>query len=510
MALRKVLGVETEYGILVRGAADANPIAASSVLINAYVSELARPAAGRPSTPKVGWDFEDEHPGNDARGFSPHGAMPPEVETHLVNAVLTNGARYYVDHAHPELSTPECADPLSIVRWDRAAEVIIQRSMVAARRMLPEGQELVVYKNNSDHKGNSYGCHENYLMDRQVPFGRIVTHLLPFFVTRQVFTGAGKVGTEVVGADPGTVPFQLSQRADFFEEEVGLETTLKRPIINTRDEPHADAQKYRRLHVIVGDANLAEVATFLKVGTTALVLCMVEDEFLPKEWRFAAPVAALRHVSRDTTLRRPIELAGGGSVTALEVQWEYFDRAKKYADAFGLECVGGPAVGEELLRRWETVLHALETDPSTLATQLDWVAKHRLLAGYADRHGIDDWNDARLVAMDLQYHDLRPEKGLSSRVGLEQLVSEAEVEAAVTAPPADTRAWFRGECLRRFPDAIVAANWDSLVFDIGGDPLRRVPMMEPLRGTRDLVGSLLDRCSTAAEVISALDAASKN
>ena len=156
------------------------------------------------------------------------------------------------------------------------------------------------------------------------------------------------------------------------------------------------------------------------------------------------------------------------------------------------------------------MLHALETDPSTLASQLDWVAKHRLLSGYAERHGIDDWNDARLVAMDLQYHDLRPEKGLSSRVGLEQLVTEAEVEAAVTAPPADTRAWFRGECLRRFPEAIVAANWDSLVFDIGGDPLRRVPMMEPLRGTRDLVGSLLDRCSTAAEVISALDAASKN
>ena len=203
MALHKVLGIETEYGILVRGAADANPIAASSVLINAYVSDMARPApgSGEPAAPKVGWDFEDEHPGNDARGFSPQGTMAPEVETHLVNAVLTNGARYYVDHAHPELSTPECADPLSIVRWDRAAEVILQRSMVAARRTLPEGQELVVYKNNSDRKGNSYGTHENYLMDRQVPFGRIVAHLLPFFVSRLVFCGAGKVGTEVVGAD---------------------------------------------------------------------------------------------------------------------------------------------------------------------------------------------------------------------------------------------------------------------------------------------------------------------
>jgi proteasome accessory factor A len=508
MALRKVLGVETEYGILVRGAADANPIAASSVLINAYVSELARPAGGRDPQPKVGWDFEDEHPGNDARGFAPQGTMAPEVETHLVNAVLTNGARYYVDHAHPELSTPECADPLSIVRWDRAAEVILQRSMVAARRTMPEGQELVVYKNNSDHKGNSYGCHENYLMDRHVPFGRIVAHILPFFVTRQIFCGAGKVGTEVVGADPASVDYQLSQRADFFEEEVGLETTLKRPIVNTRDEPHADAQKYRRLHVIVGDANLSEVANFLKVGTTALVLCMVEDEFLPREWKLATPVAALRAVSRDLTMRRTLELAGGGSATALEIQWEYFDRAKKYADAFGLESIGGDEIGGEVLRRWEAVLLGLESDPMSLATQLDWVAKKRLLEGYADRHGLS-WSDARLVAMDLQYHDLRPDKGLATRVGLERLVSVEDVESAVTQPPPDTRAWFRGECLRRFPDSIVAANWDSLVFDIGGDPLRRVPMMEPRRGTRDLVGSLLDTCGTAAELISALDAAPK-
>jgi Pup amidohydrolase len=508
VALHKVLGIETEYGIQVRGAIDANPIAASSVLINAYVSDLSRSSAGRPSAPKVGWDFEDEHPGNDARGFAAQGSSAPEVETHLVNAVLTNGSRYYVDHAHPELSTPECADPLAVVRWDRAAELILQRSMAAARRVMPEGQELVVYKNNSDRKGNSYGCHENYLMDRQVPFGRIVANLLPFFVTRQVFCGAGKVGTEVAGADAASVPFQLSQRADFVEEEVGLETTLKRPIINTRDEPHADAQKYRRLHVIVGDANLSEIATFLKVGTTALVLCMVEDEFLPREWRLATPVAAMRQVSRDLTLRRPLDLAGGGSATAVEIQWEYFDRARKYADAFGLDAIGGAAVGDELLRRWETVLHGLETDPSSLATQLDWVAKHRLLSAYAERHGAG-WDDARLAAMDLQYHDLRPEKGLAARVGLERLVPQADVESAVMTPPPDTRAWFRGECLRRFPDAIVAANWDSLVFDIGGDPLRRVPMMEPLRGTRALVGNLLDRCASAAELISALDAASK-
>jgi proteasome accessory factor A len=504
MALRKVLGVETEYGILVRGAPDANPIASSSVLINAYVSELAASGEGSSARVKVGWDFEDEQPGHDARGFVPAGAAAPEVDTHLVNTVLTNGARYYVDHAHPELSTPECADPRSIVVWDRAAELVIQRSMVAANRTLPEGQELVVYKNNSDGKGNSYGCHENYLMDRRVPFGRIVTHAIPFFVTRQVFTGAGKVGSELPGTDRASVGFQIGQRADFFEEEVGLETTLKRPIVNTRDEPHADAQKYRRLHVIVGDANLAEVATFLKVGTTALVLCMVEDDFLPREWQLATPVPALRQVSRDLTLREPLLLADGTTATALEIQWDYFDRARKYADAHGLDVIGGDAVGEELLRRWEGVLQGLETDPMSLAGQLDWVAKLRLLDGYRERHGLR-WDDDRLAAMDLQYHDLRPAKGLAGRVGLERITTDEEVASATSTPPPDTRAWFRGECLRRFPGSVVAANWDSLVFDIGGDPLRRVPMMEPLRGTRDMVGTLLERSRTAADLISALD-----
>jgi proteasome accessory factor A len=497
--------VETEYGIMVRGGGDANPIAASSVLINAYANEVTRQSGVSGAAPTVGWDFEDEHPGNDARGFAPQGTMAPEVETHLVNTVLTNGARYYVDHAHPELSTPECADPRSIVVWDRAAELILQRSMVAAARALPEGQELVVYKNNSDGKGNSYGCHENYLMDRQVPFGRIVAHAIPFFVTRQIYCGAGKVGTEATGADRLSVDFQISQRADFFEEEVGLETTLKRPIVNTRDEPHADPQKYRRLHVIIGDANLSEVATFVKVGATALALCMVEDEFLPREWKLATPVAALRQVSRDLTLSAPLALADGTTATALEIQWDFFDRARKYADANGLDAIGGDAVGEEVLRRWEALLHGLETDPDSLAGQVDWVAKRRLIDGYRQRHGLG-WGDARLAAMDLQYHDLRPAKSLAARVGLEPLIPLDEVEAAVTNPPPDTRAFFRGECLRRYPESVVAANWDSLVFDIGGDPLRRVPMMEPLRGTEAMVGSLLDQSPTAAALIAALDA----
>ncbi len=501
MAIPKVLGIETEYGIVIRGG-ESNPIAASSVLINAYVQELARAGEAIGSS-RIGWNFEDEQPGNDARGFSAVGGMPPEVETHLVNAVLTNGARYYVDHAHPELSTPECADPRSIVVYDRAAERIMQRSMVAATELLPPGREIVVYKNNSDRKGNSYGCHENYLMDRQVPFSKIVSHVIPHFITRQIFTGAGKVGTEAAGLTSADVPFQLTQRADFFEEEVGLETTLKRPIVNTRDEPHADAQKYRRLHVIVGDANLSEVATFLKVGTTALVLSMIEDDWLPRDLLPARPVQALRQVSYDLTLARPIELADGSSITALEAQWELYGRARKFADERGLDCIGGDAVGEEVLRRWEAVLAALETDPSQLAGTVDWLAKHRVIDGYRVRHDLR-WDDARLAAMDLQYHDLRPDKSLAARVGLERMVTDAEIDTAITEPPPDTRAYFRGRCLQRWPQNIVAANWDSLVFDVGGDPLRRVPMMEPLRGTKAHVGSLIDECDSAADLLQKL------
>jgi proteasome accessory factor A len=499
MAQRKVLGIETEYGIVVRGAAESNPVSASSLLINAYVGDLERE---RLAGPKVSWDFEDESPGNDARGGT-RPSSPPEVETHLVNAVLTNGARYYVDHAHPEISTPECADPLSIVVWDRAAELIVRRSMVAANRLLPDGQELIVHKNNSDGKGNSYGCHENYLMARSVPFGRIVTAATAHFVTRQVFTGSGKVGCEVPGVSDRDVPYQLTQRADFFEAEVGLETTLKRPIINTRDEPHADAQKYRRLHVIAGDANLSEVATFLKVGTTAFLLCLVEDEAIGRSFVLRSPVAAMRQVSHDLTLARPLELDDGTTVTALEVQWELLDRSRKWAEEHGMEAVGGEQVGTQVLDEWEQVLTGLEADPALVADRVDWVAKQRLLEGYRDRHGLT-WDDPRLAALSLQYHDLRPERSLSDRAGLRRLVEPAAAERAMTEPPSDTRAYFRGRCLQRWAPQVVAANWDSIVFDVGASSLRRVPMMEPLRGTAAHVGTLVDESADPAELLARL------
>jgi len=501
VAVHKVCGIETEYGIVLRGPGESNPVTASSLLINAYVADLERSAT---AGPKVAWDFDDEMPGNDARGMAAAAGAPPEVETHLVNAVLTNGARYYVDHAHPELSTPECADARSIVVWDRAAEQILIRSMEAAGRLLPDGEEIVVHKNNSDGKGNSYGCHENYLMDRAVPFGRIVQHATAHFITRQLFTGSGKIGSEAPGTSATDVPYQLTQRADFFEAEVGLETTLKRPIINTRDEPHADAQKYRRLHVITGDANLSEVATLLKVGTTALVLAMVEDDFLPRDFVFRSPVQAMRRVSHDLSLLRPLELTDGTTVTALEVQWELFDRARKYAEEHGLDMVGA-GTGRLVLEHWETVLTGLEADPMTVADRVDWVAKYRLLDAYRQRDDLA-WSDGRLAALALQYHDLRPDKSLARRVGLLRVTDDDEVRRAVTDPPEDTRAYFRGRCLQKWASQIVAANWDSLVFDVGAEPLRRVPMMEPMRGTKAHVGTLLDACVTPADLVERLSA----
>jgi proteasome accessory factor A len=495
MALPKVCGIETEYGIVVRGG-DNNPVSASSMLINAYVAATNRDRG------RIGWDFEDEQPANDARGFELDASLAPEVETMLVNAVLTNGARYYVDHAHPEISTPEVTTAREALVWDRAAEEIVRASMEHVRSLLPDGGEIIVHKNNSDGKGNSYGCHENYLLARETPFGRMASQITPHFVTRQVFCGAGKVGCELPGRPADHVAYQLSQRADFFEEEIGLETTLKRPIVNTRDEPHADAQKYRRLHVIVGDANMSEVATYLKVGTTAIVLAMIEDDELGDDWLLGNPVAAIRQVSHDPTLRQTIMLRDGSRATALEIQWGLLERARKYEQSHGLDCVGED-VGTDVLAKWETVLVGLEADPQSVANWVDWVAKRRLVDGYAERHGIEP-GSARLKAIDLQYHDLRSERCLALRAGLDTMVTADEVNQAMTEPPSTTRAYFRGRCLQKFPDDVVAANWDSLVFDIGRDPLRRVPMMEPLRGTADHVGTLIDESETARELLDRL------
>ena len=496
MASVKVCGIETEYGIHSPGP-DQNPIAASSVLVNAYAADVEQ---------QIGWDFEDETPGNDARGFAHEGSLAPMVETHLANTVLTNGARFYVDHAHPEYSSPECLTPLECVVYDKAGEEVLRRSMAAAALRIPEQPAPIVYKNNSDGKGNSYGCHENYMMDRSVPFAKVIDGVVPHFVSRTLFTGSGKVGVETAALDSDTVRYQISQRAEFFEEIVGLETTLKRPIVNTRDEPHADPKRFRRLHVIVGDANLSEIATFLKVGTTAIVLSMVEDDAGPtRDLSLSDPVRALHQVSADLSLVRPLALTDGSTATALEIQWEIFGAARKYAEACGLAALGDDgSVGALVLEHWEAVLEGLESDPSSLADCLDWVAKRELLLAYQDRHSCG-WQDPRVAALALQYHDLRPSKSVFGRLGMRTLLDVSQVRAAVSEPPTGTRAWFRGKCLARWPDAVVTANWDSLVFDIGTDPLRHVPMMDPLKGTAEHTGALLRQSTGPADLLDRLN-----
>jgi proteasome accessory factor A len=489
VALPKVLGTETEFGITVRNQPNFNPVLASSTVINSYAGEQA----------KIQWSFDEESPGRDARGFGFDDSLPSEIETGLVNVVLTNGARLYVDHAHPEFSTPECIDPLEAARYDKAGEFVMARAVARAQERLAAGERMLIHKNNSDGKGNSYGAHENYLLRRDVPFGDIVRHFTGFLVSRQVFTGSGKVGAEN-GRPP--VGFQITQRADFFEEEVGLETTLKRPIINTRDEPHADSAKYRRLHVIIGDATRSEVQTFLKLGSAALILDALEDGALPEPLLLADPVNAVWGVSHDPTLRQTIELIDGRTLTALEAQWQYFEWATKYVNESGaLEAYG------EVLSTWEAILTDLERDPRSTADRLDWTAKLQLLEGYRERDKLE-WDDAKLRLLDLQYHDVDPRRGLYDRLAaagrMERLFTDDEIWSAVADPPEGTRAYFRGRCVAKFREALVAANWDSLVFDIGEDALKRVPMMEPRRGSRDRVGDLLDRSDTPAALLRAL------
>ena len=502
MSVRRVMGIETEYGVLDPADPAANAMLMSGQVVTAYAQPLGA-RAGR-----ARWDYEDEAPLRDARGFeiardlADASQLTDEEDPSLANVILTNGARLYVDHAHPEYSSPEVTTPRDVVVWDKAGEEVMRRAVDRIART-PGLSPVNLYKNNTDGKGASYGTHENYLMRRETPFSDVVRHLTPFFVSRQVFTGAGRVG---IGQDSHTDGYQITQRADFFEVEVGLETTLKRPIINTRDEPHASADKYRRLHVIVGDANLCEVATMLKVGSTSLVLAMIEDRAIHRDLVLDKPVASLRAVSHDPTLKHLLTLRDGTKLTAVQLQWAYLELANAYV----AERSGGEpdAPTREVLERWESVLTRLERDPMECRRELDWVAKLALLQGFRDREGLE-WGSPRLGVIDIQWSDVRTGKGLYHRLAergrIERLVTDEEIARAVDEPPADTRAYFRGRCLAQYGERVAAASWDAVIFDIPGrDSLQRVPMLEPLRGTREHVGALLDRSQTAESLLEEL------
>ena len=499
MSVRRVQGSEVEYGIAVTGQPHANPMVASTHVVNSY-------AAAHGLTRRARWDFEEENPLRDARGFdlSRDAADPSQLtdeDLGLANIILSNGARLYVDHAHPEYSSPEVTNPRDIVVWEKAGEAVMRLGAELAGR-LPGAYPIVLYKNNIDNKGASYGSHENYLMAREVPFESIVEQLTPFFVSRQVITGAGRVGQR---QDGSVHAFQLTQRADYMEVGVGLETTLKRPIINTRDEPHADPKKYRRLHVILGDANCSEIAIYLKHGMTSLVLAMIESGTLTDVPQLANPVQALHEISHDPTLKAVVELFDGRTVTALDLQHFYLDAAREHVERHGSD-----EQTDDVLARWTDLLDRLAVDPHQCGRELDWVAKLGLLERYRDRDGLD-WDHAKLHLVDLQYHDVRLEKGLYHqlvRTGrIDRLIADDEIKDAVATPPTDTRAYFRGMCLARFAPDIAAASWDSIIFDLPGhDSLQRVPTMEPLRGTKEHVGALFDRCDSATELFRAITA----
>jgi proteasome accessory factor A len=493
--IKRVLGTETEYGIATHypesAISGSDPVSQSLLLIS-HCPDL-------PST-KVLWDYEHENPLLDVRGFEVEGERerPGPEYNRLLNKVLANGGRLYVDGAHPEYSTPECTNPHDVVVYERAGDRVVQICRELACRVKGTNQ-FIVYKNNTDGKGNSYGYHENYLVSRAVPFERLMKHLIPFLVTRQIYAGAGKWGAE---NKMPPIDYQISQRADFFETLVDLNTMVKRPIINTRDEPHADSSKYRRLHVIVGDANMSEYTTYLKIGTAAIVLTLIEEEENLPTLELEDPVRAVKEISRDVTLKQSVKLSDGRQFTAIDVQKEYLDAAHRFYARHELD-----PMTKDILIKWENVLRRLAGEPMELSREIDWVIKRQLMLSYQERKKCD-WGDPRISMMDLQYHDLRPEKGLYyalERKGfVERIVLDEEIARAQQTSPVDTRAYFRATCLKKFPSEVYAASWSSILFDVGNTTIKKIPLMEPLRGTEQLTRSLFEASNTVEELLSNL------
>ena len=464
----RVMGIETEYGISALGGPvedDLHPMQLSNHVVKAY----GWSTPGQPA----GWDYETETPLRDIRGYeisraSAHPDQLTDTDLGMANVILTNGARLYVDHAHPEYSGPEVTSALDAVRYDQAGDAVMAIAGQRASQSL--GRSVRLYKNNTDGKGASYGTHENYLLDRSTPFDRIVSQFTGFLVSRQVITGAGRVGIGQSSQQPG---YQISQRADYFEAEVGLETTLNRPIINTRDEPHADPSRHRRLHIITGDANLSETSTYLKVGSAAWVLRVIEAGLLTSSVRLEAPVAAMRTVSHDPSCRSVVGLADGRTATAVDLQELYLEASRNcYEHIAGDLPESARIEAKDIFGRWQDCLDALRRDPMELADQLDWVAKLSLMESYRSRDGLA-WDAPKLALIDLQYCDVDPRRSLYAALvakgKMRRLLNDDEVERARTQPPEDTRAYFRGRVTEKFGSAVVAASWDSVIFDVPGD-----------------------------------------
>lgn len=457
--MARIMGTETEYGISTPGFPELSPILSSTHVVIAYTA-MHTGARSR-------WDYESERPLSDSRGFDlrRYHTVPvvaPDA-VGVANVMISNGARFYVDHAHPEYSSPEVTNAWDGMIYDAAGDLILRRSQDTIEQLWQDKVSVLqshdpcppvkVYKNNVDGKGASYGSHENYQYSRHIDFDLVVQALIPYFVTRQVIIGAGRMGIGPSGEKDG---FQISQRADYFEQEISLETTLNRGIVNTRDEPHADPDEYRRLHTIIGDANMSQYSNFLKLGITSLVIDAIEKGETFTDLKLADPVAELRRVSRDLTVTHKLLLADGRRLSALDILRQYFGRVEASTE-----------VENRVVQLWAEIMDDLERDPLSTADRLDWTAKYALIKGYMDK-GVAV-SDPKLKLVDLQYSDIDPQKSLYHalvRAGrMKTLVDQEAIEKASHVPPSDTRAWLRGTLCSQ--DEVVAASWQTITLASG-------------------------------------------
>ena len=456
----RTIGTETEFGIATPSAPQFSPVVSSTHAVVGF--------AEQGQAKLVRWDYSGEHPLTDVKDGDrkryDHRPQPDPAALGVANALCFNGARLYVDHAHPEYSSPECGDIHKAMIYDKAGEHVLYQSVLHLAEMHKNGRSVLegdqpcppikVYKNNVDGKGASYGSHENYQYLRSTNFDELAQGLIPLFVTRQVLVGAGRVGLGTEGQEPG---FQISQRADYIETDISLETTFHRGIINTRDEPHADPELFGRLHVIIGDANMSQTSILLKLGITSMVLDAIETGIDFSDLKLKNPVDEVRNVSRDLSLTHVLELADGRFLTALDILAEYRDRV-----------TASNASERRVLQCWDEAMALLNHDPLSAAHLLDWVAKYKLVSSFLTR-GLD-MSDPRVALIDLQYSDVDPSTSLYHalvrRGQMRELVAPEEIRAAATTPPPLTRAYARGRIVQEFSEHIVSANWQNLVLAV--------------------------------------------
>ncbi len=498
--MNRPVGIETEYGMLCADSAQEVDFAYEAAMLvrSAPLSDCFR-----------GWDYTAENPRVDLRGKrvkrlgqDPHDLRGNTTKSRqlsreelLADTVLANGARLYNDHNHPEYCTDACLSLHELVAQDKAGERVVFRAQQARNAAVGHETHVRLVKNNSDYHGRSYGCHENFLVSRAVPLNYLVAACIPFFVTRQIYAGAGKAAHETATSRTGG--FQISQRADFFETEIGINTTTQRPIFNTRDEPHANPQKYRRLHVIIGDANCSEFATALRVGTVALMLDLVEDRAVPVV-RLQHPVHALQTISRDLKLSQPITLADGSTIRAVDVQRRYWEAAQRYR--------GRDTETDWVLDEWDTVLDLLDSNATKLRGRLDWVAKLALFAQISGHESVN-WEDPAVLRLDLAYHMVDPAVSLYhmlARSGrMQRFVTDEAIDRAETTAPTGTRAAVRAACLAKFAPHITEMEWGSVTFQHNGTPFT-LTLAELSGATVARQQQLIDACQTVDELFQAV------